>query len=145
MRTHARIGTMKTKLIGLGITALLLTSACGGVASPAPSGEQQEQDNGGAQVEIVDFAYSPETLDVAVGETIVWKNEDDIAHTVTSGKPKKQGVPGVSPNRDAQPDGVFDSGTMELDDTFEFTPDEAGAFTYFCAIHAGMSARIVVR
>lgn len=99
----------------------------------------------GKQIAISNFAFDPNSVQAAVGDTIVWTNEDDIAHTVTSGRAKKQGVPGVSENRDAMPDGVFDSGTMELNDTFEFVAKESGTFNYFCAIHAGMSAQLVIR
>ena len=138
---------MKKTLVSLAVSGLLITSACGGGASSGGStaSAQPQGEAAGTQVAIVDFAYSPADVEVAVGDTVVWTNEDDIAHTVTSGQAKKQGVPGVSPNKDAKPDGVFDSGTMELDDTFEFTAEKAGSFTYFCAIHAGMSAQIVVR
>lgn len=138
---------MKTKLIALGFVGVALTSACseGSTAATSPEGEPLLSPTAAVQVDIADFAYSPAEVEVERGEQIVWTNKDDIAHTVTSGRPKKQGVPGVTSDRDAQPDGVFDSGTMELDDAFGFTADETGSFVYFCAIHAGMSARIVVR
>ena len=123
------------------IAALLATSCS---ADEPPTGMTAEPAKDAITVEIADFAFAPGDLEIEQGETVTWTNEDDIAHTVTSGRAKKQGVPGVSKNRDAAPDGVFDSGTMDLDDTFEFSFDESGTFTYFCAIHAGMSARVVV-
>ncbi|MFP5350955.1 MAG: plastocyanin/azurin family copper-binding protein [Actinomycetota bacterium] len=129
------------KILGALVVVALLASGCS-AAEPAPS--LGEPDPDATTVEVVDFAYAPEQLEIQTGDTVTWVNRDDIAHTVTSGRAKKQGVPGVSENRDAAPDGVFDSGTMELDDTFDFTFDQAGTFTYFCAIHAGMSARVVV-
>lgn len=129
------------KIRGALVVVALLASGCS-AGEPAPSLGEPDQD--ATTVEVVDFAYAPEQLEIQTGDTVTWVNQDDIAHTVTSGRAKKQGVPGVSENRDAAPDGVFDSGTMELDDTFDFTFDQAGTFTYFCAIHAGMSARVVV-
>jgi manganese oxidase len=136
------------KIIVAVTAATAILASCGGQGSSANSSTEGASDastSSSAAVAIVNFAYDPETIEIAPGETVVWTNNDDIAHTVTSGKAKKQGVPGVGEDRDAAPDGVFDSGTMELDDTFEFRADESGSYEYFCAIHAGMRATLVVR
>ncbi len=122
-----------------GVCALLLVlPACGRATSDAAPDEAK-------QTVIAGFAFKPAELRVAVGDTVRWTNEDDIAHTVTSGRPKKQGVPGVTEDRPAAPDGTFDSGSLELDDTFDFVARSAGTYRYFCSIHAGMEARLVVR
>lgn len=130
------------KILGALLCAALLASGCS--AAEEPAGRSGDQATDPTTVDIADFAFAPADLEIEQGETVTWINQDDIAHTATSGRAKKQGVPGVSKNRDAAPNGVFDSGTMELDDSFDFTFEEAGTFTYFCAIHAGMSARVVV-
>lgn len=130
------------KTLGALLVAALLATGCSAEEPAARKTADAAPDS--IVVGIADFAFAPAELEIEQGQTVTWTNEDDIAHTVTSGRAKKQGVPGVSENRDAEPDGVFDSGTMELDDTFRFTFEEAGTFTYFCAIHAGMSARITV-
>ena len=126
------------------LAALMCVAILAGGCSSSPATEDMQQETASASVAISNFAFDPVELEIAAGDTVVWTNDDDIAHTVTSGRAKKQGVPGVSKNRDAAPDEVFDSGTMELDDTFDFTFQDSGTFTYFCAIHAGMSARVVV-
>lgn len=126
------------------LTALLCVAILAGGCAGSPAAEDTPAESTPTSAAISNFAFDPAELEIAAGETVVWTNSDDIAHTVTSGRAKKQGVPGVSKNRDAAPDGVFDSGTMELNDTFDFTFQESGTFTYFCAIHAGMSARVVV-
>lgn len=131
---------MRKRLVALGLIALMAGTGCAPKDAP-----QASFDDTASTISIANFAFDPGTVEASVGDTIVWTNEDDIAHTVTSGRPKKQGVPGVSQNKDAEPDGLFDSGTMELNDTFRFTPRETGTITYFCAIHAGMSARLIVR
>jgi plastocyanin len=86
--------------------------------------------NGGAAanaaVEIADFAFSPESLEVEAGTTVTWINNDSAPHTVTSD------------------DGAFDSGTLETGDTFSFTFDEAGTFAYHCDIHPRMTATVEV-
>jgi plastocyanin len=90
-----------------------------------------------------DFDFKPD-LTISVGETVSWVNRDDILHTVTSGKGQKQGVPGVSENKDAEPDGLFDQEMDGVGAEFSFTFEEAGTYSYFCAIHPGMRGKVTV-
>ena len=64
------------------------------------------------------------------GTTVTWTQEDAGVHTVTSGT-VVQGTGGVT----EKPDGTFDSGSIATGNTFEFTFDQAGTYTYFCYIH----------
>lgn len=145
-----------TRFIAPLFVLALLGTACGGSeATPsarrstsAPSPEASQSATGEATsatgVTIQDFAYAPKKLSVSVGDAVTWTNADDILHTVTSGIGQKQGVPGVTKDKEAKPDGLFDQ-EMEFEDTFEFTFDKAGTYKYFCAIHPGMVATVVVR
>lgn len=125
----------------------LLLGACssdGGPATADPTAQSADTDEQhGVQVSLIKFAFDPDPLQIKAGETVTWTNKDDILHTVTSGQPQEQGVPGVSANKDSAPDGLFDQ-PLELDDTFSFTFEEAGEITYFCNIHPGMTGSIVV-
>lgn len=120
----------------------LITASCGG-------GERIETGGGGeagtAAITVVDFAYDPAALEVTPGTTVTWTNEDDILHTVTSGKGPEQGVPGVSEDEVAQPDGLFEGSLEDRGAAFSFTFTEVGTFVYHCAIHAGMKGEVVVR
>ncbi|MGK0358273.1 MAG: cysteine-rich repeat protein [Bradymonadia bacterium] len=78
------------------------------------------------EVGIVDFAMDPNDLVINVGDTVRWTNQDAAAHTVTSSDPGS-----------ADAGEMFDSGNMAQGDTFEFTFNEAGQFTYFCRPHSG--------
>ncbi len=113
-------------------------AACGESAE-----DSAQRADPGSEVTIETFAFTPETLRVQVGETVTFRNLDDILHTATSGLPKKQGVPGVSKDRPAQPDGLFDE-ELELDDSFTFTFDQAGTYVYYCDIHSGMRGKVIV-
>lgn len=73
------------------------------------------------------FAFSPQTLTISVGATIVWKNDTTAPHTVTSDT------------------GVFDSGTIAPGGTFSFKFTQAGTFAYHCNIHPFMTASIIVK
>jgi plastocyanin len=64
-------------------------------------------------------AFSPNPVQVSVGSTVTWTNDDTQPHTVTSGE-------------NVTPDGRFDSAIMAPAATFEHTFTEAGEFPYFC-------------
>jgi plastocyanin len=90
--------------------------------SPAPAGAPY-------QVAIDNFTYSPATLSVPAGATVAWVNHDDVPHTVTSS---------------ARPR-LFASKALDTDDRFEHTFSSPGTYDYFCAIHAHMTARVIVK
>jgi plastocyanin len=71
-------------------------------------------------------SFSPNPVDVKVGETMTWINDDSGRHTVTS------------------KDGVFDSGMMGKGQSFSFTYDKAGEYPYFCEPHPNMVGTVVV-
>ncbi|MDP9067186.1 MAG: plastocyanin/azurin family copper-binding protein [Actinomycetota bacterium] len=150
---------MKTKkhvLAPLAALALLLGACGGGSDAPAASSDtgssgstvtddsMASESASGSEVTIQNFAFAPKKLEVAPGTTVVWTNEDDILHTVTSGIGQKQGIPGVTKDKEAKPDGTFDQ-EVEFEDTFEFTFDKAGTYDYFCAIHPGMTGVVTVK
>ncbi len=84
-------------------------------------------------------AYSPNPLNINVGDTVTWTNRDSTAHTVTSGT-------GVNdPNKGK----AFDSSPnfnplLIPQGTFRHTFTEAGEFPYFCALHPNMVGTVVV-
>ena len=75
--------------------------------------------------------YLPYSLEIQAGDTVSWSNDDTAAHTVTSGTPDG-------------PDGVFDSSLFMAGNTFEFTFDESGTYSYFCMVHPWMIGEIIV-
>ena len=78
-----------------------------GAASP---GEQEWN-----TVHIRNSSFSPDSLTVNINNTVSWKNDDAIAHTVTSDK--------------------FDSGDMPPGSTFKLYFDNTGSYYYFCKNH----------
>lgn len=114
------------------LTLLLgvLLAACGGGGTPSSSDGGSSGGAGttsGTEVTIKDFAFSPATLTVAVGDAVTWTNQDSATHTVTAD------------------DGSFDSGDLAQGDTFSQTFDTAGTYAYHCAMHPNMVAQIVVQ
>jgi plastocyanin len=71
-------------------------------------------------------SFSPNPVEVKIGETMTWVNDDSGRHTVTS------------------KDGVFNSELMEKGQSFSYTFDKAGEYPYFCSPHPGMVGTVVV-
>jgi plastocyanin len=76
-------------------------------------------------------AFAPNPIQVSVGTTVTWTNNDAQPHTVNSG---------VSPT----PSGQFDSPIMAPQATFEYTFTEAGQVPYFCILHPNMVGTVSV-
>ena len=79
-------------------------------------------------VDIRDFAFSPNPVEIAAGDTITWTNQDEAPHTATG------------EDRD-----VLQSGTIEPGSSFSQVFPEAGEFGYFCEFHPNMTGTIVVQ
>ncbi len=124
------------------LTGLAVAVALGGACAP----REQVPDTAPAdQVQVVNIAYSPPTLRIDKGAEVVWVNQDDgVRHTVTSGLPAEDGVPGVSKGKPARPDGAFDGDLPNASADFRFTFERAGTFAYFCRVHPSMTGEIVV-
>lgn len=136
----------------LAAAALLLVAACGsgdaGTAAPARSQAAVESDSGtqaAAEVDVRGIAYNPASLRVRAGTEVVWTNADTgVAHTVTSGTPGTDAVPGVSTPGPASADGAFAGNLPDAGATFTFEFPESGTFAYFCEIHPSMTAEVIV-
>ena len=80
-----------------------------------------------------DTCFIPSAISVAPGTTVTWENNDNAAHTVTSGS-----------LADGGHDGEFDSGLAVAGTTFEHTFAEAGEYPYYCMVHPWMVGTVVV-
>lgn len=76
------------------------------------------------QVSIQNFAYSPQTLTVKKGTTVVWTNNDTVIHDVVSNS--------------------FASGKLAKGETFRYTFDKEGTVDYICSYHPAMVAKVIV-
>jgi plastocyanin len=83
------------------------------------------------QVAMRDFNFSPESLDVAVGDTVTWMNQGDNQHTTTSGEV-------------GAPDGKWDSGVLSSGGSFMYVFATAGNYHYYCQLHGSMGMKGVV-
>jgi plastocyanin len=123
---------MRTHLIALTSAGVLLLGACspaeddpgadGEEAGPAPAETAQAEPG---TVEIVDFSFEPETLEVPAGTTVEWVQLDSSRHTVDFA------------------DGVR-SGDLAEGATYQRTFDDPGDHPYVCFFHPRMTATVVV-
>ena len=82
---------------------------------------------GGPAVGIENFNYVPAELSVPTGTTVTWTNHDDVQHTITAS------------------DNSFSSQAIDTDGTFSHTFSTPGTYSYFCAIHPFMTAKVTVQ
>jgi plastocyanin len=68
-----------------------------------------------------DFRFVPESLGVAIGDTVTWLNKSTNQHTTTSGEI-------------GAPDGEWDSGVFSLGGEFMHVFTAAGNY-YYCQFH----------
>jgi plastocyanin len=78
--------------------------------------------------------YNPSPLNVAVGRTVLWINNDNTAHTVTEGNPSGN-----------TPSNGFDSGILSPGQTFKHAFDKPGTVGYFCRLHPFMLGQVIVK
>jgi plastocyanin len=115
------------------IAALLLRIACSAglhlsVREAAAAESSEPVDNKSKTVLINHFKYQPDTLTVNLGDTVEWKNDDIVPHTVT-GVDRK----------------AFDSGRIAKGASWHFTATKRGTYDYLCALHPNMKARLIVQ
>ena len=111
---------------GTTTVTVTLTSTAGSVpGTPAAGGDNAPAS--AVQVTIQDFAYTPATVTIKVGQSVTWTNEDPSPHTATA--------------RDRE---VLQSGTLKQGESFTQTFDTPGTYEYFCEFHANMKGVIIV-
>ena len=96
--------------------------------SPAAASDDRSPAAAGAagEVTIADFAFQAAEISVTVGTTVNWTNADSAGHSV------------VATARS------FKSERLGTGESFTFTFDAPGTFTYNCGIHPSMAGTVVV-
>ena len=100
------------------VAALLWIAAGTGIANEKPTVHT---------VLIEGTSFTPQSLTVRRGDTVVWKNKDPFPHTVTA--------------RNRQ----FDSGLLAEGQSWQYTAKEPGEFPYFCTLHQTMTGVLLVK
>jgi len=77
--------------------------------------------------------FSPNIVDLSPGDTVTWRNGDNMAHELTDGLPygNQTGV-------------LFDSGTIAPATTYSFTFQNSGDYRYFAKDTKWMVGEVIV-
>jgi plastocyanin len=105
------------------------SSGAGHPGSTSPKTTEISIISGSGANASIPHSYLPDPVTVVIGvnNTITWTNNDSAPHTVTAN------------------DGSFDSGAMAPTQTFTFTFDKPGTYTYHCVYHPWMVGTVVVK
>ena len=77
-------------------------------------------------VAIKNFGFSPATITINAGSTVVWTNNDSVQHDITFDG------------------GGISSSVLNHSDTFSHTFATAGTYHYICSIHPFMHGTVIV-
>lgn len=120
------------KIVGLIFFVVLIVFASGCLQSQQPAVPTVPQNNTSNQkvfsVDIKDFAFNPASLEINVGDTVTWTNNDSAPHNVVSVSRKE-----------------LSSAILSKGQTFSHTFTATGTFEYLCTIHPNMKAAIIVK
>ncbi len=104
----------------------LLLSACAPMTTPQPPVTNPPAPQRVEEVALKDFEFSPNTLQVAPGTTVVFKNLGQVPHTVTDSA------------------GRFDSGNLSPGGEYSYTFQTPGSYSIYCRYHPYMTLNLRV-
>jgi len=78
-------------------------------------------------VKIQNFAFNPASLTIKAGTTVTWTNLDSTAHRIVSDT------------------GAFQSSDLSNGQSYSYTFNKTGSYSYHCGIHPSMKGTIVVQ
>jgi amicyanin len=94
--------------------------------TPASDGDNQVASD---EVEIEDFAFGPATITIKKGTTVRWTNKDSVQHNIEP---------------DTESDAFKRSELLSKDESYSFTFNTAGTYTYHCQPHPQMTGKVIV-
>src|SRR6185312_6386551 len=104
---------------------VLLLAGCWCACTAAAGGQKPAAQT--HTILISGFKYQPDTLTVNAGDTVEWKNNDIVPHTVTAA------------------DKTFTSGAIRPGASWKFVAKKTGTFLYVCTPHPNMRGKLVVQ
>lgn len=92
---------------------------------PANTAAVTPNSQGAYPVSIKDFAFSPAVLNIGIGKTVTWTNNDSTIHRISGAG--------------------FEGGDLNNGQSYSYTFTSAGTFDYICKIHPSMKGQIIVK
>ncbi|HKT71326.1 MAG TPA: cupredoxin domain-containing protein [Steroidobacteraceae bacterium] len=123
LHRNAPLAIVDSTLESAGVAAAAATAAAVAGTAEKPAAAAADA---GRTIKISNFTFEPVSMDVPVGASLTWVNEDDIPHTVVAD------------------DRSFKSKVLDSGQSFTFTFTAAGKYGYFCSLHPHMTGTVVV-
>ena len=117
----------------LGLVACSSSSPMSSSSSGNPGGGPSDPGVG-----VADFQFSPDTITIAAGQSVVWSNSGPSSHTVTSDNSSWTSATLGAPS------GTDPYGYPTGGGSFSHLFSSAGTYHYHCSIHAGMTGVVIV-
>ena len=118
----------------LPLLCLLAAAGCGGdgggATAPAPTETPAKAAGKVVHARMKNTEFVPRTITIHAGDRVVWRNADDVAHTVM---------------KDSGTGAEFFSGQLESGKSFEQAFATPGKVSYVCTNHPTMVGTIVVK
>jgi plastocyanin len=122
----------RIRAVAFGVVLALAAAVALGGCAAGGNGSGTGGDTGGGgggtgenEVAMVNNTFQPSRIEIAVGDTVTWRNDDSVQHTVTGDD--------------------FDSGVVRAGGRFSQTFDQVGTYDYRCTIHPSMVGQVVVK
>lgn len=82
-----------------------------------------------SEIEIENFAFTPNNITVKKGTTVTWTNKDSTRHDVTPDEKTAE---------------FKASELLDKDESYSVTFNTSGTYTYFCSLHPYMKGTVTV-
>lgn len=124
------------RAVVLSLPALLLLAACSGGTHAPAAGKQATPSSApaasGAQTVVISgFKYQPPVVTVKTGDSVEWRNNDMVPHTVSA--------------VEVQHARAFDSDSIAKGGSWHWIAGAPGAYDYICTLHPNMKGRLLVQ
>ena len=125
---------MRRAVIAYLVAGATFLGGCGGQepastqSTPTPAPAEATVAEGAVRVAMKDFEFVPENVEVKIGQTVTWVNEDTAQHDAVA-------VEGEGPDSE-----LFNQG-----ESYSWKAETAGTIPYVCTVHPGMKGTITVR
>ncbi len=118
--------------LAVALGAVLIVSACGGGGGGAEAegeaAEGKEDAAAGTAVDIVNFLFEPQEVQVPPGTKVTWTNKDSAPYNV----------------QDLSELNIPLSKELKQGETFSITYEKPGEYPYVCGLHTYMTGTVKV-
>ncbi len=124
---------MKRSALQLAVVGVLALTAGWGIFVGCSSKDNNttgssQNTNSGNTVVIDNLSFVSSSITVSVGDKVVWRNDDNVSHTVTSDTGNE-----------------LNSALLSSGNTYEHTFNTAGTYPYHCTVHPSMTGTVIVQ